>query len=72
MLQEGCRTIVINKQPYCLSQRLGELAAAGARKFRADFIFRPYTAEDVLGLWKTIRAGKSIPGSHEGNYCRGI
>src|SRR5262249_45696178 len=41
-LDYHCRTIVLNQGPFCLSPRLGELAAAGAGALRADFIYRPY------------------------------
>src|SRR5262249_19602743 len=35
-LDYHCRTIVLNHGPFCLSTRLAELAAAGARHLRAD------------------------------------
>src|SRR5207302_9037241 len=40
-LDYHCRTIVLNRGPFCLSTRLGDLAMAGAVHLRADFIYRP-------------------------------
>jgi U32 family peptidase len=67
-----CRTIVLNQQPFCLSDRLGELAQAGALSLRADFLYRAYDAETVRDLWRRIRAGRAIPGGQSANFERGI
>jgi U32 family peptidase len=67
-----CRTIVLNQGPFCLSPRLRELAKAGARSLRVDFIYRPYTAEDAVARWRAVRAGRPVPGGHAANFDRGI
>ncbi|MFO0866664.1 MAG: DUF3656 domain-containing protein [Gemmataceae bacterium] len=67
-----CRTIVLNQGPYCLSPRLGELAKAGAKSLRADFIYRKYDPAVVMEHWRRIRAGKAIPGGHAANWSRGL
>ena len=41
-LDYHCRTIVLNDGPFCLSDHIPELARAGARSLRADFLYRPY------------------------------
>jgi hypothetical protein len=67
-----CRTIVLNQGPFCLSPRLPELAKAGAASLRADFIYRKYDAEEVVKRWRTVRAGKVVPGGHAANFDRGV
>ncbi len=71
-LDYHCRTIVLNQGPYCLSPRLGELAKAGARALRADFIYRKYEPADVQRTWRLIRAGRAVPGGHAANWERGL
>jgi putative protease len=71
-LDYHCRTIVLNQGPFCLSTRLDELRGAGTRHVRADFLYRPYEAEEVRDRWRLVRAGKSVPGGHAANFDRGI
>ncbi len=71
-LDYHCRTIVLNQGPFCLSRRLKDLAAAGASSLRADFIYRPYTADEVVERWRAVRAGRAVPGGHAANFDRGV
>ncbi len=71
-INRRCRTYTINRLPYCLAPRLGALRAAGARRLRADFIYRPYTADEVRRLWRELRSGRTIPGTHLGSFDRGL
>ncbi|MCI0738815.1 MAG: U32 family peptidase [Gemmataceae bacterium] len=71
-LDYHCRTIVLNQGPYCLSMRLKDLAQAGARNLRLDFVYRPYDADEVKKRWRIVRAGKHVPGGHCANFDRGI
>jgi hypothetical protein len=71
-LDYHCRTIVLNQGPFCISNRLGDLARAGARNLRADFIYRKYDPESVRDRWRLVRAGKAIPGGMSANFDRGI
>jgi putative protease len=71
-LDYHCRTIVLNQGPFCLSPRLPELAAAGARRLRADFIYRRYTPAEARQRWRLVRAGKVVPGGHAANFDRGM
>jgi putative protease len=71
-LDYHCRTIVLNQGPFCLSPRLAELSKAGARRLRADFIYRDYDPAVVQERWRLIRAGKPVPGGHAANYERGL
>lgn len=67
-----CRTIVLNKGAFCLSPRLKDLAAIGAKTLRADFIYRKYAPEETREIWRTLRAGKNIPGGYVANFDRGL
>lgn len=71
-LDYHCRTIVLNEGPFCLAPRLGDLAAAGARHLRADFIYRGYDPETVRERWRLVRAGRQVPGGHAANFDRGM
>ncbi len=67
-----CRTVLINSRPFCLAPRFKDLNQAGAVRLRADFLFRPYTPEQVREIWRNLRAGRIIPGTHLGNIDRGL
>jgi putative protease len=71
-LQRNCRTVVINRRPFALGGRLEELRAAGAVHLRADFLWRAYAPEEVCTVWSTLRAGRAVPGTHAGNFARGL
>jgi putative protease len=71
-LDYHCRTIVLNREPFCLAPRLGDLARAGAVHLRADFIYRPYDPREVRDLWRLVRAGRQVPGGQAANFDRGI
>ena len=71
-INRRCRTYTINRHPFCLAGRLAALRAAGARRLRADFILHPYTAVDVTRIWRDLRAGRAGPGTHLGNFDRGL
>jgi putative protease len=71
-LDYHCRTIVLNREPFCLSQRLGDLRRAGATLLRADFIYRAYDPVEVRNLWRLIRKGRPVPGGQAANFDRGM
>jgi putative protease len=71
-LDYHCRTIVLNQGPFCISNRLADLARAGALNLRADFIYRKYEPIEVRDRWRLVRAGKTIPGGLAANFDRGI
>lgn len=71
-LDYHCRTIVLNQTPFCLSPRLKDLAKAGAIHLRADFIYRKYDPAAVRDHWRSIRAGRVVPGGHAANFDRGM
>ena len=72
VLNARCRTITINRQPFCVSHRLAALRQAGARRLRVDFILRAYTPDEARRIWREVRAGRALPGTHPGNFDRGL
>lgn len=71
-VNRNCRTILLGLKPFSLAERLDELRAAGALHLRADFIYRPYSPEQVRDTWRTLRQGQSLMTSHVGNFDRGL
>jgi hypothetical protein len=71
-LDYHCRTIVLNQEPFCLSTRLADLATAGAKLLRADFVYRPYEPKLVRARWRSVRAGLPVQGGHAANFDRGL
>jgi putative protease len=71
-LDYHCRTIVLNREPFCLASRLGDLADAGARHLRADFIYKKYSPQEVRDVWRAVRAGRAAVNGQAANFDRGI
>jgi putative protease len=71
-LDYHCRTIVLNQGAFCISNRLTDLASAGAIHLRADLIYRKYDPVLVRDRWRQVRAGKVIAGGVAANFDRGI
>jgi putative protease len=71
-LDYHCRTIVLNRGPFCLSHRFKELAAAGAVNLRADFVYRRYEPREVRDRWRLVRAGRAVSLGHAANFDRGV
>ena len=69
-VNDRCRTVILNQQPFSLSGRLAELRAAGGRRFRVDFAWRDYQPEEARRLWTSIRADRPIRATHLGNFDR--
>ncbi|MCX7805726.1 MAG: DUF3656 domain-containing protein, partial [Planctomycetota bacterium] len=72
ILNSGCRTVVVGKRPLCLASRLRDLLDAGARQFRAEFSWRRYEPAHVRDIFRSLRAGRDVPGSHQANFDRGL
>ena len=64
-------TVVIPEEPFCIADRLDVLRAMGARRFRADFVWRDYAPERVRDAWRAIRTGHGSAGMC-GNFDRGL
>jgi len=62
VLHRNCRTIVIPREPFCVAGRIESLRRSGLRRVRADFVWRRYTPEEALSVWRRLRAGVRAPG----------
>ena len=71
-LDSHCRTIVVYQEAFCIAPFLKELTAAGAVSVRADFAYRPYPPEEVLRVWRLLRAGKNVPKTHTACFAKGM
>jgi len=71
-LNDHCQTVVLNAEPLCWSHHVPELVALGARRLRAEFVWRPYAPDEVASLWSRLRRGERIAGTHEANWERGL
>lgn len=71
-INRRCRTYTIHRHPFCLATRLAALRAAGVRRLRADFVYRPYAADAVQRVWRDLRGGRAAPGAQLGNFDRGL
>mgnify|MGYP002407786170 CR=1 FL=1 len=71
-INDRCRTVTINRRPFCLARRRRELEQAGARVLRADFVWRRYEPAEVQRLWRALRTGEELPDGHVGNFDRGL
>jgi hypothetical protein len=71
-LDYHCRTIVLNQGPFCLGERLADLAEAGVVSLRADFVYRRYDPAEVARAWRLVRSGRTVPGGHSANFDRGV
>ncbi len=65
-----CRTILLNRRPFCLAFKLDELRAAGAGHVRADFVNRAWPARAAAEAWRKLRAGEAPGPWHAANIER--
>ncbi|MDO9542810.1 MAG: U32 family peptidase [Kiritimatiellia bacterium] len=72
VVNQGCRLVVLNSQPFCLGARLDELAAAGAVLLRMDCMYREYSKEELLDLWRRFRSGAEFSLGHTANFKQGL
>lgn len=67
-----CRSIILNQQAFSWSQRVRALEKLGAHRFRLDFVYRPYTAEQIQQICEQVMNAQTVPQTHEGNWTRGL
>jgi putative protease len=70
VVNERCRSVTLNDEPYNLSPRLAALRQAGARSFRVHFVHRPYAPEQARDVWRALRRGEVIRPGHLGSFDR--
>lgn len=54
VINRNCRTIVLSREARDLSHHLARLRAAGAQRFRVDFMYRQYDPQTAVTLWRTL------------------
>lgn len=71
-IDKHCQTIILNSEAYCLSRRVADLEAAGARRLRMDFIHRAWKPEEIGYIYERVMKREAVPATHEGNWSRGL
>lgn len=67
-----CRSIILNDAAYCLSEQVRELEKMGAHRFRLDFINRAYEPKQIQQICEQVMNAQAVPGTHQGNWQRGL
>ena len=67
-----CQTLILNSEPYCLSQHLRELEKMGAFRFRLCFQNREYQADEIKAVCEQVMNANQVKGTHHGNWERGL
>lgn len=65
-----CNTVIINERPLDLSNHLKELKSAGAKNFRADFVWRDYSPVTVRDIWRRLQQGGKSTDAWTANFLR--
>lgn len=68
LLSDACRTVVVNRAPFSLTAHVEALRQAGARRFRVDYVWRHYTAQEALEVWRRVRRGLPVASSNSGTF----
>ncbi len=55
VVNQGCRSITLRKQPFDFTHRAREWQLAGARHWRVDLAWRPCTPGEVAEAWRSAR-----------------
>lgn len=71
-LVEDHQHVLVSRSAFWLAPHVPDLAQAGASGFRVDLARASAAGADPRELWKAARRGEAWPGSHEGNYRRGL
>jgi len=64
-----CETYVFKKEAYAAAP---DILALGVDFYRADFICRKYTPEQVKEIFDALKNGRSLTGTYQGNLKRGM
>ncbi|MFZ9520471.1 MAG: peptidase U32 family protein [Silvanigrellaceae bacterium] len=67
---ESCKSIVYAKQPFAVAQHRRLLEAEGVSFFRADFLTRPYTRENLFKVLESIFKNAPVADTHSANFNR--
>ena len=57
---ETCKSIVYGRDAYSVTQHRDVFAALGVRRFRVDFLTRPYETSEFTSILRSSLAGKAV------------
>lgn len=67
---ENCKSIVYGEQAFALSHQRQTFERMGIRRFRLDFLTRPFTTEQVQTIIAAVATEKRVPETHTANFER--
>jgi putative protease len=70
VLNDRCRSVTVNAEPFNLSPRLAALREAGARSLRVHFLHRPYDPGRARSIWRAMRRFEVVVPGHRGSFER--
>lgn len=68
-VSRDCQTTVLSEKAFCAG---ADAAGIKADYYRADFVWKKYSAQRVLAIWQQLRSLKDIPDTSKGNLVRGL
>lgn len=70
VLNQRCRSVTVNAEPFNLSRRLAALREAGARSLRVHLVHRPFDAGRARAIWRALRRSEVVVPGHTGSFDR--
>ncbi len=68
-LSRDCQTMLFAGQALCFAK---EAAEVKADFYRADFVYKPYTAEQAVQIWNKLRRFEDVENTRKGNLHRSL
>lgn len=65
---EGCKSVVYGKQAYSITGARQQLESAGVKRFRLDFLTRPYTEVEFTAVVNAALEDKALANTHAANF----
>lgn len=69
---ESCKSIVYGKRAFALTQHKKNLKSLGFKKFRLDFLTRPYSPLEISSVVSAAVCGEPVPNTHTANFNRSL
>ncbi len=70
VIHESCKSVVIGKNAFSISEERPWAANCGIKYVRADFLSRSYSPDEIDSVLKSIGDSASIKSTHPGNHFR--
>jgi putative protease len=67
---ESCKSVVYGKEAFALTQHRAQLRSLGVRRFRLDFLTRPYRGEEILSVVTHYVREQKTGATHSANFER--